>query len=713
MARKKTVREDLTDAVKGSAADGTPAVKPTAYYLEHIAAYDREFEKWETRSKTIIARYRDEDRQHSNNSACKFNILWSNVSTLVPATFSRLPQPDVFRRFRDSDPVGRVASLLLERAEEYEVQHYPDYKTTLRQCVNDRFLGGRGTAWARYEPHFKAAGEALPVDGLEGSEDVDATGEELDYECAPVDYVHWRDFGHSVARTWEEVNLVWRKVYMTRAMCIERFGEEEGRKVPLDSIPQEEKEKQRADTAKQYRALIYEIWDKEKKKAFWFSKSLDKFLDERADPLGLAEFFPCPRPLYATMTNDTLVPVPDFSLYQDQARQLDTLQDRINGFIKALQVKGVYDAAVPELGRIFLEGQNTTLIPVTNWPAFSEKSGIKGSLELVELKPIYEALTASYEAAEVIIGQIYQITGISDIVRGQTDPNETLGAQKMKGQFVGMRLSSMKGDVAQFATELLQLKAQIICAKFSVKTFLMISSAAQLEEVDHQYIEPAIRLLFGERADNPDAEQGPNPMRQFRIEVAADSLVQMDEEQEKQSRMEFLTAAGSYIEKVAESMAVVSPDVSKILVPLLMHMLRFGVTGFKVGKQIEGAFEEATQKLVMLSQQPPPPPQPDPKVQAEQIKAEAEAKKAQTDVQVAQTKGQIAIGVAQQKGQLDAQKQQQDAQFEQQRMNQELGFDQQRRAGELNHDQNMLALDAKRKAMEVKAAKAMPKGRPQ
>src|SRR5688572_1105583 len=194
-------------------------------WLNHISAYDREFKKWEGRSQKILDRYRDEKRKTADSLA-KFNILWSNVQTLVPATFARLPQPDVSRRFKDNDPVGRVASLIIERALEFEIQNYPDYRQSLKATVYDRFLGGRGTAWARYEPHIRAVAQGEPQDGLTVTEDIDEPQEELDYECAPVDYVHWRDFGHTVARTWEEVTGVWRKVFMTRDACIERFGEE-------------------------------------------------------------------------------------------------------------------------------------------------------------------------------------------------------------------------------------------------------------------------------------------------------------------------------------------------------------------------------------------------------------------------------------------------------------------------------------------------------
>ncbi len=87
------------------------------------------------------------------------------------------------------------------------------------------------------------------------------------------------------------------------------------------------------------------------------------------------------------MNTDSLEPVPDFVLYQDQAKQLDTLADRIDGFINALKVRGVYDAYEPSLARLFSEGENNTLIPVKNWAAFAEKQGMKGAIDLVDITP--------------------------------------------------------------------------------------------------------------------------------------------------------------------------------------------------------------------------------------------------------------------------------------------------------------------------------------
>lgn len=602
-----------------------PQAKPDVnLWLDHIQTYERELKAWEGRSSKIVQRYRGDRKETSTTT--KFNILWSNVQTLSAATFARLPKPDVSRRFNDQDDVGRVAALLLERALEYEINKYSDYSATLRQSIYDRFLGGRGTSWVRYEPHMRAAQQQQPTDGLQVTEDEDEPTEELDYECAPCDYVHWKDFGHVVARTWEEVPAVWRKVYLSREQCVERFGEELGNEIPLDSRPESEKENQMDTLAdKKSRALIHEIWDKSTKQALWLCKSLGKFVDVKDDPLGLDEFFPCPRPLYATLTNDSLVPSPDFTLYQDQADALDILANRIDGLIKSLKVMGVYDAAAGDLTRLFTEGENASLVPVTNWMAFAEKNGLKGSIDIVDLVPIANALREAYLAFEQLKNQIYEITGISDIIRGQTQASETATAQQLKGNYASLRLRTYQDEVARYANELIQIKAQIICGKFAPKTILTLSAADQLQPADQQLIPQALALLVGqERLQAPDAPSNNKPLRTFRIEIAADSMVQMDEAQEKEDRTEFLTAVGGFMGQ-AQQIIQAQPA----LLPLMAELLKFGVRAFKVGKTVESAFEMAIQNI----QQQPPSPTEEQIKQLEQTKKQAEQAQAQMEQQ--------------------------------------------------------------------------------
>ena len=634
-------------------------------YLKIVGQYDNEFAKWTARTKKIIKRYRDDTRGQTLTESAKFNILWSNVQTLIPAVYAKLPKADISRRFGDNDPVGRVASQLLERAIDFEIEHYPDFRATMKYGVEDRFLGGRGTAWVRYEPHTSPIGigdDGFSVTSAVEQGEMSEPMEQIEYECAPTDYVHWRDFGHSQARTWEEVGQVWRWVYMTREALVERFGDEMARRIPLDQGP--EPLNAYNESKRTYnRAKICELWDKETEKVYWFCKGMPQMIDVRDDPLGLEGFFPCPKPLYATTTSDTLVPVPDFVLYQDQAMELDILSDRIDGLVKALRVRGVYDASQPALQRLLTEGDNNALIPVDKWMAFSEKGGLKGSIDLLPLDTLANALLNCYRAREDIKSQIYEITGISDIIRGTSFASETATAQQIKGQYAGLRLRSMQEDVALYASELIRLKAQVMCRHFQPETILAYAAAGQMTPADQQLIPQAIQLLRDK------------PLRNFRVDIAADSLVMLDENQNKQDRMQFLQAFGGFL---AQALPV--GQASPQMVPMMMELLRFGMQAFKAARPIEGQIDATLQQLQQAAMQQ----QPDGEQQGKQAEL-------------------------QQKGQMEASKMQMESALTQAKLQHEFQMEQVRTQAKMTMEQQKQQFEAQLKAMELQSQQAAAK----
>ena len=442
---------------------------------------------------------------------------------------------------------------------------------------------------------------------------------------------------------------------MTREAIVERFGEEMARTIPTDQGP--ETLNAYRDSKRQYNlAKICELWDKETLKVYWFCKGMPHFIDVREDPLGVEGFFPCPKPLYATTTSDNLVPVPDFVLYQDQAMELDILSDRIDGLVKALRVRGVYDASQPALQRLMTEGDNNALIPVDKWAAFGEKGGLKGSIDLLPLDTIAQALLQCYQARSDIKSQIYEITGISDIIRGQSMASETATAQQIKGQYAGLRLRSLQEDVALYATEVIRLKAQVMCLHYQPQTILAYAAAEQMSDADKALIPQALQLIRDK------------PLRNFRIDIAADSLVQIDEAQEKQDRMQFLQAFGGFLQQ-ALPVGQASPE----LIPVMMDLLKYGVQAFKAARPLEGSIDAAVEQLKMAAQQP----RENPEAQRAQMVAQAEQAKAQMMMQVEQAKLQQASQVEAMKAQNDQQLESLKQQFEAQLAQQKIAAEQQ------------------------------------
>lgn len=643
-------------------------------YVEEIELYGREVQKWDRQAKTILLRYKDDRGGDGTieSQERRFNVLWSNTQNLLPALYARNPKPDIQRRFKDADPIGRVSSDVLERC----LSYYCDtdrFAATSRNCVLDYLLPGRGTTWVRYDPHFRDSEELTDDVGPgDQNEDQAVAPEVLDYEDVINDYVHREDFGHNVCRVWDEVWLVWRKVYLTKKeirsrfeeSLVARYGDAKAQQM-IDSMPadyvQKDLQGQTIDNGIK-KTVIYEAWDKIRKIAVWFNKAVPDALDLRPDPLKLNDFFPCPKPLFANLANDSLTPVPLYKEYQDQAAQLDELTNRIAQMTRCLKVVGVVDASAEALNRMFNEGTENQLIPVQQWSIFAgEKGGMKGAMELFDIKMIAEALLRAYECRDKVKQDLDEITGMSDIIRGATEAQETATAQKLKAGFAGQRIADMQRDVQRFIRETIRIMADVICNHVSGDTIKQISGVRLLTAQEKQAYQQAKQMAqqgaggvampplpqgvtpdqMEDMLNNPTWEDvfgllRNNALRCFRIDIETDSTIKPDEQQERVEATQFVTALGGLLKQGLEAGAS-DPD----LIPLIGQIMQFSVRRFPVGKEFESTISSYIQKKEKEAANPRPKPNPEmAKVEAE---AQGRAADLQANMQLEQAKEQGAL----------------------------------------------------------------------
>jgi hypothetical protein len=672
---------------------------PGPYWHDQIETAQKTFDKWEKRGQKVVKRYRDE-RDAIEMPRMKFNILWSNIQVLFPSLYGRQAKPEVSRRFSDQDPVGRLASTMLERVMEYETTQFADFDNAMRGVVEDRLLPGRGTAWIRYEPII--VGGSPEVEGqLEDSQEaqvydvVEEPVERIDAAHSPIDYVYWADFLHSPARTWDEVWWVARAVYMTKEEGVERFGDV-FKNVSLTSqnTDMDGKNPMTAKMTYDKKAKVYEIWNKRSGKVCWIAKGYPQALDERDDPLDLEEFFPCPKPLLATTTTNTMIPVPDYCEYEDQAQELDNLTQRIYLLTKACKAVGVFNAEFKELARMFSEGVDNKLFPVTGWAAMSEKGGLKGAIDMMDTSQIIVTLRELYAAREQVKQSIYEIMGISDILRGSSKAQETLGAQQLKANFGSLRLRSAQGDVARFATDVFKLKAQIICKFYPPELIVEMSGVMNTQDGQNpELLQAAIQMLSN------------STIRDFHIQVEADSLAQIDEQAEKQAAAEAVETIGSFLQSSLPIMQSV-PE----MLPMMSEMLLFLVRRFRAGRGMEGAIEQAMKALSDKAAQAAQQPQQNPEMmklqadqQAEQMRMQAQAQteqmKMQADAQLTQVKAQLDMQMQQAKVQAEMQLQQMKAEFEVAKQNNEMQIKAREMAGKEEYERWKAELDAATKVL--------------
>jgi hypothetical protein len=671
---------------------------PGPYWHDQIEAAQKVFEKWEKRGHKIIKRYRDE-RDAVEMPRVRYNILWSNIQVLFPALYGRQAKPEVSRRYMDQDPVGRLASTMLERVMEYETTQFGDFDQAMRGAVEDRLLPGRGTAWIRYEPVIvneqpeigEAAGQIEELGEAQIYDTVEEPTERIDAAHSPIDYVYWTDFLHSPARTWDEVWWVARAVYMTKDEGMERFGDV-FKNVGLDSsnTDMDAKNPMTARNTYDKKAKVFEIWNKRTGKVCWVAKGYPQALDERDDPLELEEFFPCPRPLMATTTTGTMIPVPDYAEYEDQAQELDNLTQRIYLLTKACKAVGVFNAEFKELGRLFTEGVDNKLFPVTSWAAMSEKGGLKGAIDMMDTSTIIITLRELYAAREQVKQAIYEIMGISDILRGASKAQETLGAQQLKANFGSLRMRSSQGDVARFASDIFKLKAQVICKFYPPELIVQMSGVMDTDDGKNpQLLQAAIQMLSN------------STIRDFHIAVEADSLAQIDEQAEKQGAQEAIQAIGVFLRE-AIPMISQAPET----LPMASEMLLFLVRRFRAGRGLESAVERAMkaleQKAAMAQQQQPGPSPEMLQLQADQqaeqmkmqVQAQSEQMKMQAQAQIEQGKAQLEMQMHQLKVQAEMQLAQMKADFETTKQNNELQIKAREMAGKEEYERWKAELEA-------------------
>lgn len=690
MAKKPTRRaggavELLDNDREKQGRDDSPAAKDRRAYkhwMDEIKASKKVFEDYHKRGKKIVRLYKDDRKNTSEimNANDRMNILWSNTETLKPALYSQTPNPNVSRRFMDGDPVSRTASMILERCLVTAVE-LADFNYPMMRARDDYLLPGRGTVWVRYAPTMAMLPMQEPVTKIDmgeagsvyrpfkGGDEIPAEKVQKDedgleyYETDPVeqvlahgldvDHLLWSDFLHEAVNDWTKVGWIAKRIDMKRPKLIKEFGEQKGRKIACNKVFNAQAGDERdgiAERGKPDCAEVWEIWSKDHNCVYWISDGLpDVLLKQEEDPLGLTDFWPMPRPLFATTTTDSLIPVPDYSLYQDQAEQLDLLTDRIRRLIKALRVVGVYNAALEGLSRLLDEADENEMIPVADWVAFAQNNGLKGNLDWLPIEQIASVLTQLFQARAQIKQDLYEVTGISDVIRGATAPEETATAQQIKSNFANLRLKARQDEMARFARDTLRKMAEIIAEHFPEEELIEMSGVMSMDEFR---MEPPTGDPQKDAANKAKYDAGvqrvkqavallkSDKLRTFKVDIETDATVAPDQKAEKEARVEFLTAVTPFIEKAAQ-VGATAPQ----LVPLLMKMLDFGVKGFRAGRTLEAAIEETIQTAEkMLTESDAAGPQqapPDPVAEAQAQELQAKTQKVTEELTQLQAAAQV------------------------------------------------------------------------
>lgn len=587
---------------------------------------------FEWNGEKIVKNYRNADalQQYgaANSNATSttrvmINVLWSNVKILKPTYFCRLPKVIAERVFKDSDPVGRVAARLLERATHYSLKSQEDRAMfAIKAAVEDRLLPGRGQIWLRYDIQFEESKDA------NGEPMVDADGNTLripkpNSEKVIIDPINWLDYLESISRNQYEVRWRCRKLYMSRAELIREFGPDIGKKVPLDYSPGDRKKKLSNDEEEFIKqAQIYLICDKASETFYWISKSYKEGPCKTAkDPLRLKEFFPCPRPLLATTTTDSTYPTPDFKIYERLADEADYVAKRLSAMVECIRFVGATSAAFNTDIKNVLKLSDGQLWPVEGWGNWVEKGGFAGIMDWLPFDKAVEAIGPLTQYLQQLLSQIDLITGIPDIVRGVSDPAETAAAQQHKSHWIMVKIQEDQAEVQRFCREIVSKIAEIIFEPglFSDETIALMAGVAQMSPDEQQLIPEALALLRDDR------------LRSFRVDIETDSTIAEDDDDAMLEWQQYMQAIQGLVGEL-ETVSQYRPE----LVYPMVESAKAASRVLRTGNALEGCWEKAFDEMLAndkAAKENPPPPPPD-----------YEAQKIQVMQEDLQMRGQIAQG---------------------------------------------------------------------
>jgi hypothetical protein len=602
--------------------------------LDQWATFSR---KSHESGSTIETRYEDDRDAMSMNDPSvngsnyrRVNLFYSNVTILKESLYNSLPKPDVSRLHKgdyDNEP-ARVAALIKERSLTYEVQCAPSFDAAVKAAILDRLVPGIGTLWVTFIP---ASGDTM--------------------ESMTVDLVYWKDLLYEPRRSWEQVTWVGRKLYLDEDTAKKRWGDKVMAAMPAKAVAGSGKSAN--DVVDKGRVCVIQMWDKSNAKLVHLDAS-GAILDESSDPYKLKSFFPCPKPLIANPPTRKFLPLSDYYMAQDQYTECDILYARINLIIEAVKVAGVYDSSVQEIGRM-LGGTENKLIPVDNWAMFADKGGVKGVIDWYPIDNVTAVLQQLVTTFTFLKQELFEVTGMADIIRGASNQYETAAAQQIKAQFASVRLTAFQRDVAFFVRDTLRIMGDLMSQLYSNTKLAKI--CGNLPDPDMLVIGPALTILRDQFLNS------------YSIDIESDSLTQADWAMQQQQRLAYVSALAQFLQQ-ALPVAQQLPQ----LAPMLLTMIKFASVGFRGSTELEGVIDSALGQLSQAAQQgqgaqKPPSPE-EQKAQAQQLQAQQQM---QLDAQQHQQDMQFAAEKHAQQMQMDADKHSQDMQFEAAKAMQDIG----------------------------------------
>jgi hypothetical protein len=397
--------------------DDKPEGMEAGYWIDLLEGAERYFQRWQARADWLDRIYSDLEYTYSVVREPEFAIFWSNIQIMLPSIYARPPLPVVTPKFKDRRPLYRTASEFLERNCVVSLD-MDNINGTMMAIRDDLAIIGRGVGWVRYK---------------------DDEGKD---PCVHYEHVDRRDFAHDPARCWRDVSWVARRGWLTYDEMVKRFGKKAADTAPYEARRSDHQDN--LDTLMDHtrKCGVWELWHKPSGEVVWFVPGMENVLDKKPAHLKLEGFFPCPEPVYSTTQRRTLIPLPDAEKYADQLREINLLTQRIHVLGQQLQMKGFYQAGgdIGDAVETALNVNDTSILV----PVRSTAGMVQGADPIIwmPIQQVAETIQACVLLRRQLIDDVYQIVGLSDIMRGATEAEETFVCAKSRTHWFALRATS-------------------------------------------------------------------------------------------------------------------------------------------------------------------------------------------------------------------------------------------------------------------------------
>jgi uncharacterized protein YqfB (UPF0267 family) len=507
-----------------------------------------------------------------------------------------------------------TAAAVMEKALEIVVSDEASHEA-VKCAVRDMLLPGRGVCRVRWKPVIKPIPVDDPVMGGQLSHPITGepqTKEVKIWETVDDEYVFWEDLLIDPVRQHSDVSwIAFRHLFDQQSLSQEfddspqlqalktqnklqdlfKWTEESAAKSPVGggAAP---KAASRLDAVIK-KAMVWEIWNRSTREIIWLIRE-NGGIALRVDPdaLGLQGFYPIPKPIYAVVSTDTMIPKAFYDLYASLAADLDDTSRRISDLTNKIKVRGGYNAANKDIAAL-LTADDGKLLPVDGVDLMS--GGLQNHIWLVPILEWVNALKVLYDSRNQQKQAIYEIIGIADIIRGATNPYETATAQRIKGTMGSGRMQGIKSAVANFVRDLMRLKADIIAKNFDAEI---------LTKMTGEHVTPQVMAVLRSEFT-----------RICSIDIETDSTVEIDEATEKESNAQTMQVIGAVM-SAAQGMLATGLLPPPMVIQLTLEMVKMMLHPVRHSRgviDLINGYQELLTKFMQqdpmgVSMRPPGPP---------------------------------------------------------------------------------------------------------